>query len=133
MKFICFGYLDAEAFAARPEAERDAMMDSCFAYDEQLSANGHFKGGEGLQPANTAATLRYVNNEFIVTDGPFAETKEQIGGVMILEARDRAHAIELIRNHPGAKFGPWEIRPAADLGELVRQSQERRRQNEKAR
>jgi hypothetical protein len=62
-----------------------------------------------------------------VTDGPFAETKEQLGGIMILEARDLDHAVELISNHPGAKFGPWEIRPAADLSEMVRQSEERRR------
>lgn len=130
MKFICFGLIDTNAFPALPEAERDAMMDSCFAYDEQLRAGGHLLGGEGLQPANTARTLRYTNNRLVVTDGPFVETKEQIGGIMILEARDMDHAIELISKHPGAKFGPWEIRPAADLGELIRQSKERR---EKAR
>lgn len=103
------------------------MMDSCFAYDEQLRANGHFKGGEALQPANTAKTLRYSEGNLVVTDGPFVETKEQIGGIMILDARDLNHAVELISKHPGAKFGPWEIRPAADLGEFVRQSEERRR------
>jgi hypothetical protein len=127
MKFICFGLIDTNAFPAIPENERTAMMDSCFAYDEQLRAGGHFLGGEGLQPANTAKTLRYANGHLVITDGPFVETKEQIGGIMILEARDMDHAIELISKHPGARFGPWEIRPAADLGELIRQSQERRR------
>lgn len=127
MKFICLGYIDINAFAARPEAEQTAMMDSCCAYDDQLRANGHFKGGEALQPANTGKTLRYADGRLVVTDGPFAETKEQIGGIMILEARDLHHAVELISNHPGAKFGPWEIRPAADLDEMVRQSEERRR------
>jgi hypothetical protein len=127
MKFICFGYIDINTFAARPEAEQTAMMDSCLAYDDQLRANGHFKGGEGLQPAVTAKTLRYAKDRLVVTDGPFAETKEQIGGIMILEARDLNHAVELISKHPGAKFGPWEIRPAADLTEIVRQSEERRR------
>jgi hypothetical protein len=129
MKYICLGDIDPNTFAAAPKAEQDARMDSCVAYDDQLRSNGHFKGGEALQPPNTARTLRYTNGRVVVTDGPFAETKEQLGGIMILEARDLDHAVELISNHPGAKFGPWEIRPAADLGEMVRQSEERRRKS----
>ena len=109
-----------------------AMMDSCFTYDDHLRANGHFKGGEALQPPNTAMTLRYTNGRVVATDGPFAETKEQLGGIMILEARDLNHAVELISKHPGAKFGPWEIRPAADLTEMVRQSEARRGKGGKA-
>lgn len=127
MKFICLGYIDSRAFAALPDAERHAMMDRCFAYDEQLRANGHFAGGEGLQPPETAMTLRYTNGRVVVTDGPFAEAREQLGGILILEARDLNHAVDLISRHPGAKAGPWEIRPAADLGEMVRQSEARRR------
>lgn len=127
MKYICLGFIDSKSFASMPEAEQQAMMDSCFAYDEELRANGHFKGGEGLQPPNTAMTLRYMNGRVVVTDGPFAETREQLGGIMILEARDLNHAVELISKHPGAKFGPWEIRPAADLSEMVKQSEARRR------
>lgn len=127
MKYICLGFIEHDPFAAAPEAEQHAMMDSCFAYDDELRANGHFKGGEALQPPNTAMTLRYTNGRVVVTDGPFAETKEQLGGIMILEARDLNHAVELIAKHPGAKFGPWEIRPAADLSEMVRQSEARRR------
>ena len=126
MKYICLGYIDPKRFDSTLEAEFNAMMDRCFAYDDQLRANGHFKGGEALQPPNTAMTLRYTNGRVVVTDGPFAETKEQLGGIMILEARDLNHAIELISNHPGAKFGPWEIRPAADLSEMVRASEARR-------
>jgi len=106
----------------------NAMMDSCFAYDDRLRANGHFTGGEALQPPNTAMTLRYTNGRVVVTDGPFAETKEQLGGILILEARDLNHAVELISKHPGVTFGPWEIRPAADLGEMMRQCEARRRQ-----
>lgn len=127
MKYICLGYIDAHAFASLPDAERHAMMDSCFAYDDQLRANGHFKGGEALQPPDTAMSLRYTNGRVVVTDGPFMETKEQLGGIMILEARDLNHAVDLISKHPGAKAGPWEIRPAADLGEMIRQSEARRR------
>jgi hypothetical protein len=127
MKYICLGYVDPGLFASVSEAEMNAMMDSCCAYDDQLRANGHFKGGEALQPPNTAMTLRYANGRIVTTDGPYAETKEQLGGIMILEARDLNHAVELISKHPGAKFGPWEIRPAADLAEIVRQSEARRR------
>lgn len=128
MKFICLGYIDPQTFASASEAESNAMVDSCCAYDDQLRAYGHFKGGEALQPPNTARTLRYADGRVLVTDGPFAETREQLGGIMILEARDLDHAVELISKHPGAKFGPWEIRPAADLDEMVRQSELRRRQ-----
>lgn len=127
MKYICLGYIDPDAFAATPEAEQQAMMDRCFAYDDELRANGHFKGGEALQPPKTAMTLHYANGKVVVTDGPFAETKEQLGGIMILEARDLNHAVDLISKHPGATFGPWEIRPAADLTEMVRASEVRRR------
>lgn len=127
MKYICLGYIDNALFDARPAAEQTAMMDRCFAYDDQLRANGHFKGGELLQSPDTAMTLRHANGRVIVTDGPFAETKEQLGGILILEARDLNHAVELISKHPGTKIGPWEIRPAADLAERVRQSEERRR------
>src|SRR5579859_523594 len=129
MKYICLGYIDPNKFTcSSAESEMNAMMDSCFTYDDQLRANGHFKGGEALQPPNTAMTLRYTNGRVVATDGPFAETKEQLGGIMILEARDLNHAVELISKHPSAKFGPWEIRPAADLSEMMRQSEARRRQ-----
>lgn len=127
MKFICLGYIDPSVPVTTSEKEWHAMMDSCFTYDDQLRANGHFKGGEALQPPNTAMTLRYTNGRVVVTDGPFAETKEQLGGIMILEARDLNHAVELISKHPGATFGPWEIRPAADLTEMIQQSEARRR------
>jgi hypothetical protein len=127
MKYICLGYIDPNKFSCGPESEMNAMMDICFAYDDQLRANGHFKGGEALQPPNTAMTLRFANGQVVATDGPFAETREQLGGIMILEARDLNHAVELISKHPSAKFGPWEIRPAADPGEMMRQSELRRR------
>jgi hypothetical protein len=61
-----------------------------------------------------------------VTDGPYAETKEQLGGILILEARDVNHALELMSQHPGVKVGPFEIRPAADLTEMIRESEQRR-------
>ncbi|MEO7700655.1 MAG: YciI family protein [Opitutus sp.] len=127
MKYICLAYYDSETFASAPEADQQEMMDRCCEYDDQLRANGNFKGGEALQPPETATTLRYSNGRIVITDGPFAETKEQLGGILILEARDLNHAIEIISKHPGTKIGPWEVRPAADLSEIVRQSEVRRR------
>lgn len=126
MKYICLGYIDPNKFKDTTESEMNAMMDQCIAYDDVLRSNGNFKGGEGLQPPETAATLRWTNGKVAVTDGPFTETKEQLGGIMILEARDLNHAIELISNHPGVTLGPWEIRPAADLSEMMRESEVRR-------
>jgi len=66
------------------------------------------------------------NGKVAMTDGPYAETKEQLGGILVLEARDLNHAIQLISKHPGVKYGPWEIRPAADLNEMIRKSELRR-------
>jgi hypothetical protein len=81
-----------------------------------------------LQSARSAATLRPQDGNAIVTDGPYAETKEQIGGFLLLEARDMNHAIELMSKHPGAKAGPFEIRGVEDMTEVIRQSEQRRSQ-----
>ena len=101
-------------------------MDGCFAYDDVLRTNGHFAGGEALQPAGNAVTLRAQGGKVMVTDGPYAETKEQLGGILILEANDLNHAIQLMSKHPGVRGGPFEIRPAADLSGMVRDSERRR-------
>jgi hypothetical protein len=126
MKFVCLGYIEAGKFENMPESERNAMVDRCFAYDDVLRRNRHFAGGEALQPASTAVTLRFQGGKVTVTDGPYAETKEQIGGILILEAKDIDHAIELMSKHPGVRSGPFEIRPAADLSEMIRESEVRR-------
>lgn len=126
MKYICLGYIEPGKFENLPESERNAMMDECFTYDDELRKNGHFAGGEALQPPQTAATLWWKDGKVAVTDGPYAETKEQIGGILILEARDLNHAIQLMSKHPGVKAGPFEIRPAADLTEMIRVSEARR-------
>lgn len=126
MKYICLGYMEEEKWEAMSESERNAFMDECFAYDEELRKKGYFVGGEALQSARNAITLRYRNGKVSVTDGPFAETKEQLGGLLVLEARDLNHAIQLIAKHPGVRGGPFEIRPAADLTQLIRESSKRR-------
>ena len=126
MKFICLGYIDPKQWEALSDNERNAMMDECFGYDDVLRANRHFAGGEALDSPERAATLRWKNGKVSVTDGPYAETKEQLGGILILEANDLQHAIELMSRHPGVKAGPFEIRPAVDLTAMVRESEQRR-------
>ena len=111
------------------ESERNTMLDEWFTYDDELRKNGHFAAGEALQPANTAMTLYWKNGKVAVTDGPDAETKEQLGGILVLEARDLNHAVQLISQHPGVKSGPFEIRPAADLNEMIKESEQRRRKD----
>ena len=126
MKYVCLGYIEAGKFENMSESERNSFVDGCFTYDDVLRRNGHFAGGEALQPASSAVTLRFKGGKVIVTDGPYAETKEQIGGILILEARDLNHAIQLMSKHPGVQAGPFEIRPAADLTEMIRDSERRR-------
>ena len=128
MKFVCLGYMEAGKFEHMSESGRNAFVDACLAYDVVLKKNGHFVGGEALQPATAAVTLRYRNGKVVSVDGPFAETKEHIGGIMILEADNLEHAIELMSRHPGVRAGSgFEIRPAADLTGMVRESEKRRR------
>jgi len=126
MKYVCLGYIEPDKFENMPESERNAFVDACFAFDDVLRKNGHFAGGEGLQPPGNAVTLRFQGGKVMVTDGPYAETKEQLGGILILEARDLNHAIQLMSKHPGVRAGPFEIRPAANLTEMIRDSERRR-------
>jgi len=114
MKFICLGFYDAKKFAQLPREEAQRMMDVCLAYDDELRRGGHFLGGEALESA--AVTVRARNGEVRVTDGPFAETKEMLGGILLLEARDLQHAIALMSKHPAVKMGNvFEIRPANEV------------------
>jgi hypothetical protein len=115
MKYVCLGYIEDGKWESLTESQRNAMMEECFAYDDFLRKNGHFAGGEALQGPRTAVTLRWQNGKVAVTDGPYAETKEQIGGILLLEAKDLSHAIQLMSKHPGVRLGgPFEIRPAAE-------------------
>jgi hypothetical protein len=126
MKYIVLGYVPGK-FENMSESERNSMFDECFTYDDELRKNGHWAGGEALQPANTAMTVSWKNGKVAVTDGPYAETKEQLGGILVLEARDLNHAIQLISQHPAVKYGtPFEIRPSADMNEIIKESERRR-------
>ena len=131
MKYMCLGYYDKSKFDGMTEDERNAIFDTWSEYDDHLRANGHSAGGEALQPPETALTLYWKNGKVATTDGPYAETKEQLGGIQILEARDLNHAIQLVSQLPGFKYGlgPIEIRPIEDLSEIIKESERRRRKD----
>ena len=129
MKYICLGYIEKGKIEGMTEGEQQAMFDTCFEYDDHLRANRHLSATEALQPAETALTLYWNNGKVATTDGPYAETNELLGGILVLEARDMNHAVQLMAEHPALKYGGiFEIRPAADLNELMKASQQRRRQ-----
>jgi hypothetical protein len=107
MKYICLGYYKPEKFAAMTKDEQHAMFDDCFEYDDHLRANGHFTGGEALPPPETALTLYWKNGKVATTDAPYAETKEELGGILVLEARDMNHAVQLMSQHPGHEI--WVV------------------------
>ena len=115
MKYVCLGFIDETKFAEIPQGDAQKMMEDCFAYDDELRRGGHFLGGEALDSARKAVTLRMNDGEVEITDGPYVETKETLGGILLLEARDLNHAISLMSKHPGVKMGPFEIRPANEV------------------
>src|SRR6516225_11540833 len=121
MKYVCLGFIDEAAFAQIPQADAQRIMEECFAYDDELRRGGHFLGGEALDSARNAVTLRPKDGEVEVTDGPFVETKETLGGILLLEARDLNHAIALMSKHPGVGRGNiFEIRPANEaMSQLI--------------
>ncbi len=131
MKYICLGYFEPGRFEGMTEGERNTTCDDCFEYNDHLRANGHLVGEVPLQSPETALTLCWKNGNVATTDGPYAETKEQLGGIQILEARDLNHAVQLVSQQPGFKYGlgPVEIRPVADLSEIMKESQHRRRKD----
>jgi len=112
MKYICLGYLDEKQWETLSDSERNALMDVCFAYDDLLRKHGHCAGGEGLHTAQSTTTLRWKNGEVSITDGPYAETKEQLGGILVLGATDLNHAVQLMSKYPGVMASAFEIRPA---------------------
>jgi hypothetical protein len=129
MKYVCLGYLEPGKFENMSESERNTVLDECFRYNDELQKSGHLVAEQPLQPANTAVTVSWANGKVAVTDGPYAETKEYLGGIQVLEARDLNHAIQLISQSPGVKLscGTIEIRPAEDISESIRQSEGRRK------
>ena len=130
MKYICLGYMEPGKFEGMTEDEQHAVFDECFEYNDRLRANGHAATEVPLQPPETAVTLYWKNGKVATTDGPYTETKEQLAGLLLLEARDLNHAIQLMSQHPALTYGnPFEIRPVGDMNEIVKESEQRRRKD----
>jgi hypothetical protein len=116
MKYIVLGYLDEKRWDAMSKQEQDAWVAACLTYDDVLRQNGHFVAAEALHRAPAAALVRLESGTVSVTDVPLAVSREQLGGIYVLDAKDLNHAIQLISNHPGARLGGcFEIRPAEEL------------------
>jgi hypothetical protein len=113
MKYLCLIYDDEKTFETMPQAESDAIMGEYFAFTEAIRTSGQYLGGEALQPVQTATTVRVRNGKVSATDGPFAETKEQLGGFYLIEARDLNDAIQVAARIPSARLGCVEVRPIA--------------------
>lgn len=110
MKYLCLVYHEEEKIAALPADEHAAIMNDVLAYREELRLRGHYISSSPLQSVRTAATIRVREGKASITDGPFAETKEQLGGFYLIEARDLNEAIRLASEMPPARVGSIEVR-----------------------
>ena len=122
MKYLCLVYLDEEAMNALPPSEWNALIRECIAYSDQLQASHYYLAGDALESVHTATTVRWRNGKLSATDGPFAETKEQLAGYCLLEARDLNEAIQLASKLPPARYGGVEVRPIRELEESLVQA-----------
>ena len=111
MRYLCLIYDEEKKMAAMAKLESDAFMGEYFAFTEGIRKSGHFLAGEALQPVHTATTVRVRNGKLSTTDGPFAETKEQLGGFYLINAKDLNDAVQVAAKIPSARLGSVEVRP----------------------
>jgi hypothetical protein len=117
VKYLCLIYDDEKKMAGMSQAEGDKFMGEYFAYTEDIKKSGHLVIGEALQPVETATTLRIRNGKLSTTDGPFAETKEQLGGFYLVEAKDLNEALQVASRIPSVRTGSIEVRPVVDFSQ----------------
>jgi hypothetical protein len=117
MKYLCLIYDEEKSYTSMSKAETDAFMGEYFGFTEGIKKSGHYLGGEALKPVHTATTVRIRNGKMSTTDGPFAETKEQLGGFYLIEARDLNDAIQIAAKIPSARIGSVEVRPVEDFSQ----------------
>jgi len=115
MQYLCMVYQEETKLDALSESEHDAMVSELRDYCEDLRQSGHYIASSPLQPVQTATTIRVRNGKLSITDGPFAETKEQLGGFYLIEARDLNDAIRIASQMPPARLGCIEVRPVKEL------------------
>ena len=116
MRYLCLIYDDESKWGTMPKADADAMMGEYFGFTDSIKKSGHHLGGEALKPVSTATTVRVRNGKLSTTDGPFAETKEQLGGFYLIEAKDLNDAIQIAGRIPSARTGSVEVRPVEVFG-----------------
>ena len=117
MKYLCLIYSEETQWDRMPKAESDQMYGEYYGFTEAIRKSGHYIGGNALQPTRTATTVRVRNGKTSTTDGPFAETKEQLGGYYLVEAADLNEAVQIAARIPGARIGSIEVRPIQSMGE----------------
>ena len=115
MKYVCLVYLVEKDMSAMSKKEADACIEESLAYDDDLRKAGHFLVAHALQPVEAATTIRVRSGKLSTTDGPFAETKEQLGGFILIEARDLNEAIQVAAKVPMARHGSIEVRPVREI------------------
>jgi hypothetical protein len=115
MRYLCLIYDEEKRLNARSAKEMETFTSEYFAFTEAIQKSRHYLGGEALQPVQTATTVRVRNGRVSTTDGPFAETKEQLGGFYLIEARDLNDAIQVAARIPSARVGSVEVRPIREF------------------
>ena len=115
MKYLCLVYDEEANLEAMSGSELDGLVGECLAVDEELRKSGYVMASEALQPVQTATTVRVRNGRLSTTDGPFAETKEQLGGFFLIEAKDMDEACAVASRFPPARIGIIEVRPVQEL------------------
>lgn len=120
MKFVLVIYNDPELYGALPEAETDQMMRGCLAHADELRRDGRLTDSQMLEAAETAKAVRIRNGRTKITDGPFAEAKEVLGGFNLIEAKDMDEAVQIAQEFPWARTGCVEVRPVRDIATVRR-------------
>ncbi len=118
MQYLCLIYSDESQWNTLPKAETERIYGEYWAFTDGIRQSGHFVGGNPLQPTTAATTVRIRNGKVSTTDGPFAETKEQLGGYYLIEARDLNEALQIAGRIPGAKYGSIEVRPIQEMARV---------------
>ena len=116
MKYLCLVYFEPGALAHLSPDEHAALDRESLAYDAELARRGHFIAASALQPVALASTIRRRSGKPVVMDGPFAETKEVLGGFIFVEARDMDEALEIASHIPVGRYGAIEVRPEMEMG-----------------
>jgi hypothetical protein len=118
MKYLCLIYSDEKLWPKMSKSESDTIMAEYNQFTESIRSSGHYVAGEALQGTPTATTLRSRNGKLSTTDGPFAETKEQLGGFYLIEAKDLNDAMKVAARIPSVRIGSIEVRPVVDFSKI---------------